>query len=77
MTYNLQMSHDEALEEFVQILGRIKDLLREDAIAGAEGIDLVGAIERARQSGNDKVADELAGLCKRAEELQTQHQAKS
>ena len=75
MTYNLQMENDEALEEFLKILGRIKDLLGEESLPNDTGIDLIDAIEQLRQSGNDKVADELAGLLERAEVLKAQHQA--
>ena len=77
MTYNLQMDYDETLEEFVQILGRIKDLAGEATISDDEGIDLVETIQRLRLSGNDKDADELAKLIERADELKAQHQAKS
>jgi len=77
VTYNLQMDYDETLEEFVQILGRIKDLAGEATISDDEGIDLVETIQRLRLSGNDKDADELAKLIERADELKAQHQAKS
>ena len=77
MAYNSPMDKDEALQEFVQILGRIKELLGETAIQDGEGIDLAGAIEKLRQSGNSAVADELDQLCKRADDLKAQHQAKS
>jgi len=70
------MENDKTLEEFVQILGRIKDLIGEAAISD-DGIDLVKAIEGLRQSGNDQDADELAELVERADELKAQHQAKS
>ncbi len=76
MTYNRQMDNDETLDEFVQILGRIKDLVGEGAISD-DGFDLVKAIEGLRQSGNDQDADELAELIQRADELKAQHQAKS
>lgn len=76
MTYNLRMDNDKTLEEFVQILGRIKDLIGEAAISDG-GIDLVKAIEGLRQSGNDKDADELAELVERADELKAQHQQPS
>ena len=71
------MEKDETLEEFVQILGRIKDLLGEETLPSDTGIDLVDAVEQLRQSGNDKDADELAELLKRAEELKAQQQQKS
>lgn len=77
MAYNPQMEKDETLEEFVQILGRIKDLLGEETLPSDTGIDLVDAVEQLRQSGNDKDADELAELLKRAEELKAQQQQKS
>jgi len=76
VTYNLRMDNEKTLEEFVQILGRIKDLVGEEAISD-DGFDLVKAIEGLRQSGNDKDADELAELVKRADELKAQHQVKS
>jgi hypothetical protein len=71
------MDKDETLQEFVQILRSIKDLLGESMLLGDEDIDLPEAVERLRQSGNSEGADELAGLCKRADELKAQHQAKS
>lgn len=71
------MDNDETLHEFVQILGRIKDLVGESTLLGDEDIDLAEAVERLRQSGNNEEADELAGLCKRADELKAQHQAKT
>lgn len=77
LTYNRQMDNDETLEEFVQILGRIKDLLGEVTTPDDEGIDLVKAIEQLRLSGNNKDADELAELIERADELKAQHQAKT
>jgi len=77
MTYNPQMDDDGTLDEFVQILGRIKNLVGAAAISDAEDIDLVEAIQRLRRSGNDKDADELAGLVERADEMKAQHQAKS
>ena len=77
MTYNPQMDNDETLDEFVQILGRIKDLVGEVTLSDDEGIDLAEAGERLRQSGNDKDADELAELTERAEELKARHQTKS
>ena len=76
MTYNLRMENDKTLEEFVQILGRIKDLVGEGAISD-DGFDLVKAIEGLRHSGNDQDADELAKLVERADELKAQHQVKS
>ena len=71
------MEKDETLEEFVQILGRIKDLLGEETLPSDTGIDLVDAVEQLRQSGNDKDADELAELLERAEELKAQQRQKS
>jgi len=68
---------DETLDEFVQILGRIKELLGEETLSDDEGIDLVDAIQRLQQSGNDQGADELAELIERADELKSQHQAQS
>ena len=76
MTYNPQMENDETLDEFVKILGRIKDLVGEGTISNDEGIDLAETVERLRQSGNNEDADELAGLIEQAEGLKAQHQAK-
>jgi hypothetical protein len=45
-------------------------------VSDDESANLDEAIERLRLSGNDKDADELAELVKRAEELKAQHQAK-
>jgi hypothetical protein len=75
--YNLRMDKDETLHDFVQILGRIKDLLGESMLSADEDIDLQEAVERLRRSGNSEDADELAGLCKRADDLKAQRQAKS
>ena len=69
------MDKDETLHEFVEILGRIKDLLGESMLSADEDVDLVAAVEHLRHSGNNKDADELAGLCKRADELKAQHRA--
>ena len=77
MTYNRQMDNDDKLEEFVQILGRIKDLLGDVTTSDDEDIDLVEAIEQLRLSGNNTDADELAELIERADELKAQHQAKT
>lgn len=77
MTYNPQMEKDEKLEEFVQILGRIRDIVGEESMSGGTGIDLIDIVEQLRQSGDDKDADELNELLKRAEELKAEHQAKS
>ncbi len=71
------MENDEKLEEFVQILGRIRDLVGEDAMSGNTGIDLVDFVEQLRLSKNDGDADELAELIDRAEALKAQHQAGS
>ena len=77
MIYNSQMDNDEKLEEFVQILGRIGDLVGEESMSDGIGIDLVDVVEQWRQSGNDTDADELGELIKCAEELKTQHTADS
>jgi len=77
VTYNLRMEDDKTLEEFVQILGRIQELVGEASMSGGTGIDLVDIVEQMHQSGNDKDADELAELSKRAEELKAQHQAQT
>jgi len=77
VTYNPQMENDETLQEFMQILGRIKTLLGEATISDGASIDLDAAVEQLRESGNNKDADELATLCKRADELKAQQQANS
>ena len=77
MPYNLCMDKDETLDEFVQILGRIADLMEAASMSDDKDIDLDKAIEKLRLSGNDDGADELAELVQRAEELKAQHQAKS
>jgi len=77
VTYNPQMEKDEKLEEFVQILGRIRELVGEESMSGGTGIDLIDIVEQLRQSGDDKDADELNELLKRAEELKAEQQAKS
>ena len=71
------MEDDKTLQEFVQILGRINDLVGEVATADDKGTDLVDAIAQLRLSGKDKDADVLAKLCARAEELKAQNQAKT
>jgi len=77
VTYNPQMENDETLQEFMQILGRIKTLLGEATISDGASIDLDAAVEQLRESGNNKDADELATLCKRADELKAQQQTNS
>jgi hypothetical protein len=77
MAYNPQMENDKTLEEFVQILERIKEMIGDVAIEDDEGFDLTKAVERLRLSGNNDDADELAELIERADELKAQHQAKS
>jgi hypothetical protein len=77
MAYNLQMETDKTLEEFVQILERIKEMIGDVAIEDDEGFDLTKAVERLRLSGNNDDADELAEFIERADELKAQHQAKS
>ena len=69
------METDETLEEFVQILGRIRELVGEESMSGNTGIDLVDVVEQMRQSGDDEDADALAQLVKRAEELKALHRA--
>ncbi len=76
MNYNRQMGGDGSLDEFVQILERIKNLVGNAKISD-DDIDLAGAIEQLRLSGNNDDADELGELFERAEALQAQHQAKS
>ena len=77
MTYNPLMEKDETLEEFVQILGRIQELVGEATISNDEGFDLVETIEQLRKSGNNDDADELAELIERADELKALQLAKS
>jgi len=77
VAYNLCMDSDATLGEFIKILGRIKELTGEATNADDNGIELAAAIERLRESGSNKEADELAELVKRADELQAQHQPKS
>ena len=76
VTYNGEMENDEKLEEFIQILGRIKDIVGEVAIADDQGINIVEAIEQLRISGNAEGADELAELAQRADELKNQQKVK-
>ncbi|NIA26577.1 MAG: hypothetical protein GWP02_00870 [Desulfobulbaceae bacterium] len=71
------MDNDETLDEFVQILGRISDLMGAASMSDDKDVDLDKAIEQLRSSGNDEGADELAELVQRADELKAQHQAKS
>ncbi len=71
------MERDEKLDEFVEILGRIKDLIGDATTSDGEGIDLASAVEQLRLSEKNEDADELAELIKRADELKAQHQAKS
>ena len=77
MTYNLCMDKDETLDEFVQILGRIADLMGAATVSDDNEVDLDKAIEQLRSSGNDEGADELVELLARADELKAQHLAKS
>jgi hypothetical protein len=75
--YNLEMDDDTKLKEFLAVLGRIKELLEEVSISDDEDLDLDKAIEQLRQSGNDKDADELAGLVEQAENMKAAHQAEA
>lgn len=77
MTYYSPMDNDETLREFVQILGRIADLAGEALMSDDEEIDLVRTVQKLRQSGNDKDADELEVLVQRADELKAQRQSTS
>jgi len=72
-----QMERDKKLDEFVQILGRIRYLVGEETIAHDPDVDLGKAVEQLRLSGKDKDADELADLIKWADTLKAQQQAKS
>lgn len=75
--YNPQMEKDKTLDEFVQILGRIRYLVGEETIADDQDVDLSKAVEQLRLSGKNKDADELADLIKWADNLKAQQQAKS
>ncbi len=77
MAYNSQMDRDKTLDEFVQILARIKYLAGEATTSNDNGIDLPEVIEQLRLSGNDKDADELSELIAWADKLKAQQQAKS
>ena len=44
MTYNLCMDKDETLDEFVQILGRIADLMGAATVSDDNEVDLDKAI---------------------------------
>ena len=68
------MDNDDTLKEFIQILGRIADLVGDATTSNGEEIDLAETIQKLRQSGNDKDADDLAELVQRADELKAQHQ---
>ena len=70
------MDKDKKLEEFVQILGRIRYLVGEETIADDQNVDLDKAVEQLRLSGKNKEADELADLIKWADTLKEQQQAK-
>jgi len=71
------MNNDEALQEFIEILKRIRTLLGDASISDGAGIDLDAAVEQLRESGNNMDADELAALCKRADELKAQQRSNS
>lgn len=71
------MERDQKLDEFVEILGRIKDLISEAAISTEEGVDLAKAVEQLRLAEKNEDADKLAELIERADELKAQHQTKS
>ena len=75
LTYNVQMDPDETLIEFVQILGRIKELIGDATnLDDKEDLDLDKATRQLRLAGSDKDADELARLVERADELKVQQQ---
>ena len=75
MAYNRHMDSDDTLTEFLQILGRINELVGETSNAGDDGIDLQTTIKQLRESGNNEDADELTELVGRAEELKALQQA--
>lgn len=71
------MQNDATLVEFVQILGRINELVRDSTSTNDEDFDLPAAIDRLRLSGKNDDADELSELCERADALKANHQATS
>lgn len=77
MIYNQQMDDDTKLEEFLGILGRIKNLTGEASVSDDGDLDLDSAIKQLRKTGNDRDADKLAGLIKQAENMKAEHQAES
>jgi hypothetical protein len=76
VTDNLQTENEKTLEEFIQILGRIAELVGENTTSDDDDVDLVDAIQRLRLSGNTTDADELEELFQRAEDLKALHQTK-
>ena len=76
MTDNVQTENEKTLEEFIQILGRIAELVGENTTSDDDDVDLVDAIQRLRLSGNSTGADELEELFQRAEDLKALHQTK-
>lgn len=77
MAYNRPMDNDDTLSEFLQILGRIKELVGETTASGDDGIDLETAVKQLREAGNNEAADEITELVQRAEELKALHQPKA
>jgi len=70
------MDKDESLEEFVQILGRIRELTAQATPADDNGPDLDDVVKQLRLDVEIDDADELAELIERADALKAQQQAK-
>ena len=70
------MDKDESLEEFVQILGRIRELTAQETTADDNGLNLDDVAKQLRLDGENDDADELAELIERADALKAQQQAK-
>lgn len=70
------MDKDESLEEFVQILGRIRELTAQETTADDNGLNLDDVVKQLRLDGENDDADELAELIERADALKAQQKAK-
>lgn len=70
------MDKDESLEEFVQILGRIRELTAQATTADDNGLNLDDVVKQLRLDGENDDADELAELIERADALKAQQKAK-
>lgn len=69
------MDDDSNLQEFLEILRRIRVLVGDAAISGEKDIDFDEVLRQLRQAGSKGEADELAELVRRADELKAQHHA--